>query len=119
MRRRWWSISGGLLAIAAFAWIGYLVDPYRMLAVARAADPLFLLIFPFAVCLDLLVRAWKWRKLLLSLKPVGTSRLYEEALIARHHHGAGRWGIRKFYREIAHNPHWLIGNDGRVSMSKD
>ncbi len=37
MRQRWWSISGALLAIAAFAWIGYLVDPQRLLAVARAA----------------------------------------------------------------------------------
>ncbi len=76
MRQRWWSISGALLAIAAFAWIGYLVDPQRLLAVAGAADPLFLLILPFAVCLEQLVRAWKWRQLLLALKPAGTSRLF-------------------------------------------
>ncbi len=56
MRRRRWSISGGILAIATFAWIGYLIDPHRMLAVARAVDPLFLLILSFAVYLEQLVR---------------------------------------------------------------
>ena len=76
MRQRWWSISGALLAIAAFAWIGYLVDPQRLLAVAGAADLRFILILPFAVCLEQLVRAWKWRQLLLALKPTGTSRLF-------------------------------------------
>ncbi len=111
LRRRWWSISGALLAIAALAWIGYLIDPRRLLAVATAADPLFLLILPFAVCLEQLVRAWKWRQLLLALKPVGTFQLFGTIMAGYLANMLVPLGVSPFVRA------WLVGRLEQLPMS--
>ena len=110
-RRRWWSICGVVVAIAAFAWIGYLVDPQRLAAVASAADPLLLVILPVSICLEQLVRAWKWRQLLLALKPVGTLRLFGSIMAGYLANMAVPLGVSPLVRA------WLIGRLEHLPMS--
>ena len=67
---------GGLIGIAALAWVlrGFEVDKFR--AVIAAADVRFLVMVPVAVAAEQWVRAWKWRQLLHPLRRVSTPRLF-------------------------------------------
>jgi len=52
-------------------------DPDRFLSVLTGADMLFLALVPLAIMGEQLVRAWKWRQLLLPIRSVGTAPLFD------------------------------------------
>ena len=60
----------------AVLWIFSRVDYGRLVEVVRRADLAPLLVVPAAVAVEQVVRAWKWRQILHSLKPVPTMRLF-------------------------------------------
>lgn len=75
-RRRWLPWVGGLIGIAALAWVLRDFDLDGFLAVLAGAEIRFLALVPLAIMGEQLVRAWKWRQLLHPLRSVGTVRLF-------------------------------------------
>ncbi|MBA3520197.1 MAG: flippase-like domain-containing protein [Rhizobiales bacterium] len=75
-RRRWLPWVGGLLGIAALAWVLRGFDLDRFLAVLAGADARFVALVPLAIMGEQFVRAWKWRQLLSPLRPVPTLYLF-------------------------------------------
>ena len=75
-QRRWLPWVGGLIGVGALAWLLRRFDPDRFLSVLAGADMLFLALVPLAVMGEQLVRAWKWRQLLLPIRSVGTAPLF-------------------------------------------
>ncbi len=72
IRRAWrrWSRWVGLIAgVAALAVVLRRFDLHRFLAIIAGADLRFLALVPLAIMGEQLVRAWKWRQLLLPLRP--------------------------------------------------
>ena len=74
--RNWLPWIGGFLGIAALAWVLRGFDLDRFLAVLADADARLVALVPLAVMGEQLVRGWKWRQLLHSLRPVGTLYLF-------------------------------------------
>lgn len=74
--RRWWPWLGGLVGIAALAWVFGRLDYERLYDVLANADAFYLLTVPLAIAAEQAVRAWKWRQILYALRPVGTFRLF-------------------------------------------
>ena len=74
--RRWWPWLGGLVGIAALAWVLRRFDFDGFRAVLAGADVRFLLLVPLAIAGEQLVRAWKWRQLLYPMRSVGTLHLF-------------------------------------------
>ncbi|MBA3516899.1 MAG: flippase-like domain-containing protein, partial [Rhizobiales bacterium] len=75
-RRRWLPWIGGLLGIAALAWVLRGFDLDRFLAILAGADARFVALVPLAIMGEQFVRAWKWRQLLSPLRPIGTLYLF-------------------------------------------
>ena len=74
--RRWWPWLGGLIGIAALAWVLRRFDFEGFRAILASADVRFLLLVPLAIAGEQLVRAWKWRQILYPLRSVGTLHLF-------------------------------------------
>ena len=74
--QRWLPWVGGLLGMAALAWVLRGFDLDRFLAVLAGADARFAALVPLAIMSEQLVRAWKWRQLLSPLRPIGTIYLF-------------------------------------------
>ena len=74
--RRWSPWAGGLVGIAALAWVLRSVDFERFAATVEGADARFLVLVPVAIAAEQLVRAWKWRQLLHPLRTVGSLSLF-------------------------------------------
>lgn len=72
----WWSAAGAILALLGFAWIIRRIDLAELQATVADTDPLFLAMVPIAILVEQLVRAWKWRQILHSLRPIRTLRLF-------------------------------------------
>lgn len=72
----WWSAAGLIIAVAALAWVLWRVDLDQFLRVVADADTKFLLLLPLAIAAEQLIRAWKWRQLLLGVRPINTLRLF-------------------------------------------
>ncbi len=75
-RRHWWSAAGLIIAVPALAWVLWRVDLDRFLRVIANADMVFLLLLPPVIAAEQLIRAWKWRQLLLGIRPIKTLRLF-------------------------------------------
>ncbi len=75
-RRSWLPWGGGLLRIAALAWVlrGFNLD--RFLTVLAGADARIVALVPLFIMAEQLVRAWKWRQLLHPLRSIGTFYLF-------------------------------------------
>ncbi len=71
-----WSVIGGLVALAALGVVLWRIDYGRLMAVVAEADPRFLALPMLAIAVEQMVRAWKWRQLLLAVRPVATRRLF-------------------------------------------
>lgn len=73
---RWLPWLGGVLGLAALAWVlrGFDLDRFR--AVIAGADMRFVLLVPAIVLLEQLLRAWKWRQLLWPLRPISSVYLF-------------------------------------------
>ena len=67
---------GGLLGLLALAWVLRSFDFNRFRSLLAGADPRWLVLVPFFILVEQLVRAWKWRQLLCPLRPVGVLRLF-------------------------------------------
>ncbi len=74
--RRWLPWLGAFLGVAALAWVLRGFDLGRFRAVLAGADIRILLVVPLAVAAEQFVRAWKWRQLLHSMRPIGTLPLF-------------------------------------------
>ncbi len=74
--RRWWPWLGGLIGIAALAWVLQRFDLNNFRAVLAGADAGFLVLVPLAIAGEQWVRAWKWRQLLYPLRSIGTLHLF-------------------------------------------
>jgi hypothetical protein len=59
-----------------FAWIVQRLDLAELQATIVGTNPLFLAMVPIAILSEQLVRAWKWRQILHSLRSIGTLRLF-------------------------------------------
>lgn len=75
-RRRWLPWAGALIGLLALAWVARGFDLPRFRSILAGADVRFLLLVPFAIVAEQVVRAWKWRQLLYPLRPVGVFRLF-------------------------------------------
>lgn len=75
-RRRLWTVAGTLVGLAALAWVFGRLDYARLREVLAGADARFLIMVPIAIAGEQLVRAWKWRQILYSLRVVATLRLF-------------------------------------------
>ena len=75
-RRRWLPWVGGILGIAALAWVLRGFDLNGFLDVVANADVRFVALVPLVIMAEQLVRAWKWRQLLSPLRPIGTLYLF-------------------------------------------
>ena len=75
-RRYWWSAAGLIVAVPALSWVLWRVDPGRLVRVIADADVAFLLLLPLTIAAEQLIRAWKWRQLLFSIRPIKTLRLF-------------------------------------------
>ncbi len=75
-RTRWLSVGGGLLGLAALAWIFARLDYGHLSALLADADLGYLALVPLAIITEQLVRAWKWRQILRPLRSIGTLRLF-------------------------------------------
>jgi hypothetical protein len=74
--RRWWSVGGALVGLAALTWIFARLDYAKFAATLAGADLRYLILVPVAIATEQLVRAWKWRQLLYPLRPIATARLF-------------------------------------------
>jgi len=57
--RRWWPWLGGLVGLAALAWVFGRLDYARLREVLANADAFYLLTVPLAIAAEQVVRAWK------------------------------------------------------------
>ncbi len=67
-RRRWLPWLGALIGVAAFAWLLRGLEFRRFLAILADADVRYVVAVPLAIAAEQLVRGWKWRQLLYSLR---------------------------------------------------
>ena len=74
--RRWLPWVGGLLGLAAFAWMLRGFNLSGFLDVVANADVRFVALVPLVIMGEQLVRAWKWRQILSPLRPIGTLYLF-------------------------------------------
>ena len=74
--RQWLPWVGGLVGLAALAWVlrGFNLDRFR--AVTENADLRFLILVQAVIMCEQLVRGWKWRQLLYPLRPIATLALF-------------------------------------------
>lgn len=75
-KRRWLPWVGGGIGLIAIAWVLQDLDIDRFQATLHAADLRVLLLVPLAVMAEQFVRAWKWRQLLMPLRPIATLPLF-------------------------------------------
>lgn len=73
---RWWSIGGAVVGVLALGWVLGRADYARLSEVVAGADGGFLLLLSLAIAGEQLVRAWKWRQLLIVIRPINTLRLF-------------------------------------------
>ena len=74
--RRWLPWAGGLLGVAALAWVLRGFDFTRFRGILASADLWFLALVPLSILAEQIVRGWKWRQLLYPLRPVSALRLF-------------------------------------------
>ncbi len=74
--QHWWSIGAGLVGVAVLAWVLWRIDFGRLGTLVAEANVGYLLLVPLAIALEQLVRAWKWRQLLYTIRSIGTLRLF-------------------------------------------
>lgn len=74
--RKWWAAAGAVIGVAAITWVLWRIDFQRLGEVITQAEIGFVLLVPLAIAAEQLLRAWKWRQILLGLKGIGTWRLF-------------------------------------------
>lgn len=74
--RNWIPWAGGFLGIAALAWVLRSFDLDRFLVILSDVDARLLVLVPLFMLSEQLVRAWKWRQLLLPLREIRTFYLF-------------------------------------------
>jgi hypothetical protein len=109
--QRWWSIGGAITGLLALAWVFWRVEYDRMLDVLDQANVIFVFMVPFAIALEQLVRAWKWRQLLYAIRPVGTLRLFGAIMAGYFANLLVPLGISPFVRS------WLVARLEALKMS--
>lgn len=80
-RRNLWPWLGALVGLLALVWVLRDFDLDRFLAVLATADYRPLLLLPVLIACEQLIRAFKWRQILYSLRPVGVWRLFGAIMV--------------------------------------
>lgn len=75
-RRRWLPWVGALIGLGLLAWVVRRLDLNRFLATLATANFYYIALVPASLITEQLVRAWKWRQILVPLKLIGTLRLF-------------------------------------------
>ncbi len=109
--RRWWSAGGAIVGLSALVWIFGRVDYARIEDVVLQADVAILMLVPTAIAGEQLVRAWKWRQLLLVIRPIPTFRLFGAIMAGYFANLLVPLGISPFVRA------WLIARLHALPMS--
>ena len=74
--RKWWATGGAVLGVLAIVWVFWRVDFARLGQIIVQAEIAYVPLVLFAIAVEQLVRAWKWRQLLHGIRPIGTLRLF-------------------------------------------
>ncbi len=72
----WTAWLGALLGIAALAWVLRGFDLDRFFFILRKVDIRYVVLVPLFMLFEQLVRAWKWRQLLIPLQAIRTLHLF-------------------------------------------
>lgn len=72
----WTGWLGGLLGIAALTWVLRSFDLDRFFSILEEVEIGYLALVPLFMLLEQLVRAWKWRQLLIPLQAIRTLHLF-------------------------------------------
>lgn len=74
--RNWLPWLGGFLGIAALVWVLRRFDLERFLVILADVDARLLALVPLFMLSEQMVRAWKWRQLLLPIRSIHTGFLF-------------------------------------------
>ena len=109
--RRWWPLASAGIGLTLLAFLLWRIDFRRFIEVLAHARVEYLALVPIAVALEQLVRAWKWRQILLPLRPVGTLRLFGAIMSGYLGNILIPFGVSSLVRS------WLIARLERLRMS--
>ena len=108
--RNWWAAAGAVIGVVAISWVLWRIDFQRLRQVITHADIGFVLLVPLAIAAEQLVRAWKWRQILLRLRAIGTWRLFGAIMAGYFTNFLIPFGISPFVRS------WLVGRLEKLRM---
>lgn len=80
-RRNLWLWFGWLVGLLALLWVLRDFDLARLQSVLVTADYRLLLPLPFLIAVEQLIRAFKWRQFLFTLRPIGVWRLFGAIMV--------------------------------------
>ncbi len=107
----WWSIVGALAGLLVLAWGFSRVEYDRIFEVLNQTNTVYVLMLPFVIAAEQLVRAWKWRQLLFAIRPIGTLRLFGAIMAGYFANILFPFGISPIARS------WLIARLEDLKMS--
>ncbi len=108
---RWLSAAGAVVGLGALGWVLAGLDYAVLGATVSRAEPAYVAILAAATALEQLVRAWKWRQILLPLHPVGTPRLFGAIMAGYLANFLVPLGVSPFIRS------WLVARLESIRMS--
>lgn len=111
MGKGWPHIVGASLGIAGLLWILFIIDLDQLLNTLGNADPWYLIPLFLAIVAEQLVRAWKWRQLLFTLRPISTLRLFGAFMAGYFANFLVPLGVSPFVRS------WLVARLDNLTMS--
>lgn len=109
--QRRWRFVGAILGIVGLVWVWFLIDLDRLLDILRNAKLYYLLPLFLSLSGEQLVRAWKWRQLLFTLRPIATLRLFGAFMAGYFANFVVPLGVSPFVRS------WLIARLDNLTMS--
>jgi len=107
----WWSIVGALVGLLVLAWVFSRVEYDRIFEVLNQTNTVYVLMLPFVIAAEQLVRGWKWRQLLFAIRPIGTLRLFGAIMAGYFANILFPFGISPIARS------WLIARLEDLKMS--
>lgn len=108
---KYWLIIGSVIGALAFFWVLWRVDYGRLLDVVEGADKRFLILVFLSIAAEQLVRGWKWRQLLHTIRPISTLRLFGAIMAGYFANLLVPLGVSPFVRS------WLVGRLESLRMS--
>ena len=110
LRHRWLSWIGGLIGLASLAWVLRRFDLDRFVSTLTGANLFYLSLVPVGLITEQLVRAWKWRQILSSIKLISTLRLFGAVMAGYLIASLIPFGLGTIARS------WIIARSDRVKL---